>query len=132
MWLWHFAASSNIFLVTSVPNLVTLTRPSLTRHWAKLRRGISDFRISECQSLIEENYHNSRTSNDNDMKLAPVTKLDKRNKTTFKEFDDDTMLANCDVIVIFSIYGQFRAIRKPDSGRRSCKTCILIKRNLFS
>ena len=56
------------------------------------------------------------------MKLAPVTKLDKRNKTTFKEFDDDTMLANCDVIVIFSIYGQFRAIRKPDSGRRSCKT----------
>ena len=60
------------------------------------------------------------------MKLAAVTKLDKRNKTTVKEFDDDTMLTNCDVIVIFSIYGQFRAIRKPDSGGRSCKTYILI------
>ena len=35
------------------------------------------------------------------MKLGPVTKLDKRNKTTSKKFDDDVMLENCDVIVIF-------------------------------
>ena len=27
------------------------------------------------------------------------------------------MSANCDVIVIFAIYGQFGAIGKPDSGR---------------
>ena len=39
------------------------------------------------------------------MKLGPVTKLDKRNKTTSKSFDDDVMSANCDVIVIFPIYG---------------------------
>ena len=50
------------------------------------------------------------------MKLGPVTKHDKRNKTTSKKFDDDVMLANCDVIVIFPIYGQFGDIWKPDSG----------------
>ena len=32
------------------------------------------------------------------MKLGPVTKLDKRNKTTSKKFEDDFMSANCDVI----------------------------------
>ena len=35
------------------------------------------------------------------MNLKPVTKLDKRNKTTSKKFDDDVMLENCDMIVIF-------------------------------
>ena len=47
------------------------------------------------------------------MKLGAVTKLDKRNKTTSKKFDDDVILANWDVIVIFLIYGQFGAIWKP-------------------
>ena len=42
-------------------------------------RGISKFRISG-QSLIKENCYNSRTSDDIDMKLGPVTKLDKRNE----------------------------------------------------
>ena len=51
------------------------------------------------------------------MKLGPVTKLDKKNKTTSKKFDNDVVSANCDVIVIFPIYGEFGAIRKPDSGR---------------
>ena len=40
-----------------------------------------------------------------DIKLGPVTKLDKRNKTTLKKFYDDVILTNCDAIVIFSIYG---------------------------
>ena len=35
------------------------------------------------------------------MKLRPLTKLDKRNKTTSKKFDDDVILENCDVIFIF-------------------------------
>ena len=43
--------------------------------------GISDFRISG-QSITKRNCHNSRTSHDIVMKLWPVTKLDKRNKTT--------------------------------------------------
>ena len=66
------------------------------------------------------------------MKLGPVTKLNKRNKTLPKKFDDDVMLAKYNVIVIFPIYGQLRAIRKLDSGRIVCKTYIFINSNLLS
>ena len=92
---------------------------------------ISDFRISG-QSLVEEHCHNSRTSNDFDMKLGPITKLDKRKSTRSKKFDNDIISENCDVIIIFSIYGQFRAIRKPGSKRMVCKTFIFIRSNLLS
>ena len=71
---------------------------------------------------MKENCHNSRTSDDTDMKLGPVTKLDKRKKTTSKKFGDDLTSVNCDVIVIFPIYGQFGAIRKPNSARIVCNT----------
>ena len=37
------------------------------------------------------------------MKLGPVIKPDKRNKTTSKKFDDDVTSKNFDVIAIFSI-----------------------------
>ena len=93
--------------------------------------GISDFQISG-QSLIKENCHNSRTSEDIDMELGPVTKSYKRNKTTSKIFDNDVMSKNCDVTVIFSIYGQFRAVWKPDSRHRVCKTYVFINSNLLS
>ena len=83
--------------------------------------GISDFRISG-QSLIKENCRNSRTSDDIDMKLGPITKLDKRNKKTTKWFDEDVMSANCDVIVIFPIYGKSGVIRMRYSGRIVCTT----------
>ena len=66
------------------------------------------------------------------MKLGPVTKLEKRNKTTSKKFFDDVVSENCDVIVIFTIYGQFGAIQKPDSGHRVCKTYVFINSNLLS
>ena len=79
----------------------------------------SDFRISG-QSLIKENCHTSRTSDDIDMKLGPVSKCDKRNKTTLKIFDNDVMSENCNVVVIFQILGQFRAGQRPDSGHRVC------------
>ena len=59
---------------------------------------VSDFRISG-QSLIKENCHNSRTSNDIDMKLGPVTIIAKTNKTTSKKIDDDLMSENCDTNV---------------------------------
>ena len=42
------------------------------------------------------------------------------------------MLKNCDVIVIFQIYGQFEAIWKLDSGRIVCKTYISTNSNLLS
>ena len=50
----------------------------------KLHGGITDFWISG-QSLIKENYHNSRTSDDTNITLGQLTKLDKRNKTTSKK-----------------------------------------------
>ena len=66
------------------------------------------------------------------MKLEPVTKDDKKNTVISKSFDDDIISANCDIIVIFPIYGQFGAIRKLDFGRTICKTYIFIKSNLLS
>ena len=66
------------------------------------------------------------------MKLGPATKIDNTNKATSKEIGDNVMSANCDVIVILPIYGQFGAIRKPDSGRIVCKTYISIKIHLSS
>ena len=65
--------------------------------------------------LISKNCHNSTTSNDIDMKLGPVTKIENKNKTTLKKIDDNAMSTNYDVIVIFSIYGRFGVIRKPVS-----------------
>ena len=67
-----------------------------------------------------------------DMNLRPVTKLDKKNKATSKKFDDDVLSSNCGVTVIFSIYSQFGALRKSDSGRIVCKTYIFINSNLFT
>ena len=52
------------------------------------------------------------------MKLGPVTKRDKKNKTASKKCDVDVMSENCDVIVIFQFFGQFGAIWRPDSGHR--------------
>ena len=60
------------------------------------------------------------------MKLGPVTEIGKGNKATYKRFSYDAMSANCDVLVIFLIYGQFGAIRKLKSGCIVCKTYIFI------
>ena len=65
------------------------------------------------------------------MKLGPVTKLDKRNKTTSKKIDDDVMSENCDVIFIFFIFGQFGAVQRPDSGHKVCKSYFSINSNLL-
>ena len=60
------------------------------------------------------------------MKLGPVTKLDKRNKTLSTIFEDAVMSKDFDVIAIFPTYVQFGAIRKPDSGRIVCKTYLIV------
>ena len=46
--------------------------------------GISDFQISG-ESLIKENCHKSRTSDDIHLKLGAVTKFNNRNKATSKK-----------------------------------------------
>ena len=66
--------------------------------------GILDFSIPG-QSFINENGHNSGTSHDVEMKLGPVTKIDKKNSNIKKNDDDDIMLENCDIIVFFPICG---------------------------
>ena len=42
------------------------------------------------------------------------------------------MSANCDIIVIFPIFGQIGEIQKLDSERIVCKTYIFINSNLLS
>ena len=44
------------------------------------------------------------------MKLGPPTKIDQKKNIKSKNFDDDIMLTNFDVIVIFPKYGQFGTI----------------------
>ena len=99
---WHFLREARAKF--GIPNL---SRSPDTGHNSD--SGISDFRIS-AQSLIKGNCHNSGTSDGIDMKLGPVTKLNKGNKKTSKNFDNEVILENCDVIAIFLIYGQFGAI----------------------
>ena len=66
------------------------------------------------------------------MKLGLVTKLDKRNTATSTKFDGDVISTNCNVVIIFPIYGQFGAIRKKDSGCMVCKAYIFTNSNLLS
>ena len=68
----------------------------------------------------------SRTSDDIDVKLGPVTKLEKRNKTMSKKFDVDVMSENCDVIVLFRIFGQFKAVRGPDSESEKVILSVIV------
>ena len=85
--------------------------------------GVSTFWIFG-QTLVKENCHNSRTSDNIDMKLGRVTKIDKRNKTMSQKLRR-RYVSNCDFIVIFSSYSQFGEIRKSDSGGLVCKTISL-------
>ena len=54
-----------------MPNLVSITFPQSLDIGQTSDAGISDFRTSG-QSLIKENCHNSKASDDIDMKLGPV------------------------------------------------------------
>ena len=65
------------------------------------------------------------------MKLGSVTKLDKRIKMMLKKFGDNSTSANCDVIVVFWISGQFGTIRKLDSRRIVCKLKFSLKATFY-
>ena len=65
------------------------------------------------------------------MKLGPVIKLDKKNTATSKTFDDYIILVNSDVIVFFSIYGQFAVIQKLNFRRMVYKTYIFNNNNFL-
>ena len=57
------------------------------------------------KSLTKENFHNFRMIDDTDMKFEPVTKLDKRNKTTSKKLS----VTLCEKIVTLLSFFQFMA-----------------------
>ena len=90
-----------------------------------------DFWISG-QLLIKENFRNSRTSNDIDIKFGPVTKPDKRNKKTSKKLT----MTSCRQIVTSLLFvrfmAKFRALRKPDFRLIVCMTYIFINSNFLS
>ena len=104
---------SNISLGTCVPNLVFLTH-AVSRYWAKFRRWY--FRFPDFCSILEQklnkNCHNSRTSNDVDFKLGPVTKLDKRNtirSINFTMTSDQQILKSLSFFQFMANLGQSRS-----------------------
>ena len=70
----HFVR--NIRAEFGIPNL-----PQSSDFGKNSDGAIFDFQISG-QSLLKENCHNSRSSDDIDIKLGPITKIDNKNKTT--------------------------------------------------
>ena len=74
----NFAAFSNILLKTFVPYLVSITRSSL-QILGKTQTGVLPI------SGFLANCHNSRTSDDIDVNLGPVTKINNKNKTSSKK-----------------------------------------------
>ena len=65
------------------------------------------------------------------MKLGPVTKLGKKNKTALKNFDDDVMSENCNVTVIYQIFCQFGVVQMLDCGHKISKSYVFINNVLF-
>ena len=67
------------FIKIFVPNLVSLTCPGL-QILDKTQMVVFLMSVVFLKSLIKENCHSCRTSNDIDVKLRPATQLDKRKK----------------------------------------------------
>ena len=64
-------------------------------------------------NLVGENCHNSRISDNIDMKLGPVTQLDKRNKTTSKKLT----ITSCRQTVVSLSYFRFMANLEQSRSR---------------
>ena len=84
------------------------------------------------QLLINENCRNSGNNTNIQMKLRPITKLDKRNTATLKKVNYDDLSTNCDFFVIFLIYDQLGVNQKPDSGLMPRNTYIFKNNNLLA
>ena len=74
--------------------------PQSSHIWQNSDKGIFDFNIS-AQSLLKQNCHNTRTSDDINMKLGPVTELDKKNKMKSKKL---TMRSSWQIVTSLSIF----------------------------
>ena len=99
MKTWQFAALINFSLETLLANFVSLTHPSL--HILDKTQTVLFPTFGFLVNPLQKSCHNSRTSTDIDMKVGPVTKLDKSNTATSEKLEDDVLLANDNVIVTF-------------------------------
>ena len=73
-------------LETAVPNLVYLTIAPVSRYRAKVKQGY--FQFMDFSSIpYSKNCHNSRTTDNFDIKFEPATKLEKRITTTSKNWE---------------------------------------------
>ena len=79
------------------------------KYLTRLKMGVFSISRFLVISLINKDYHNSRTGDDIAKKLGPLTKLHKRNTTTSKK-DKDVMLANYVAITIPMISSRFGGI----------------------
>ena len=89
--------------------------PQSPDFWQNSDRGVSDFWISG-QSLTKRKCHNSRTSDDIDMKLGLVTKLDKRKK----QRQENLTMTSCRKILTSLPFFNLQPIwRNPETGFRT-------------
>ena len=91
---WHFIR--DICTKFDIPNL-----PQSLDIAQNSDEGISDFLISG-QSFIKQNCHNSRTSDAIGIKLEPVSRRHKRNKTTSKNL---TITSCREIVTSSSFFG---------------------------
>ena len=118
----------NFLFETFMPNLVTLTCPSL-QIMDKTQTGVFSISGYLVKSFTNKNYRNYRNSPEIDMKRGPLT---------WKKYDNvtknwgDVVSKNYEIIVIFLIYGQFGGIQKPDSRHMVHEILIYINNNLLS
>ena len=88
--------------------------------------GVSDIRISG-QSFIGENCNNSRTSHDAEIRLGPVTILDKRNTATSRKFDNDVMWATFASLSFFQFIDNLQISRNRFPWAGSIKLTFSLK-----
>ena len=79
---------------------------------------------------MKENCPNSKTSDDIDMKLGPVTQLDKRNKTASKNLDETSCRKIVTSLLFFQFMTNLEQSRSP--GHIVCETYNFINSNLLS
>ena len=81
--------------------MVSITCPSL-QILSKPQTGVFPIPGFLVNPLENKNWYNSRTSDDIDMKLGPITRIDKRNKTTLKKI---TMTSYREIVTSLSFFG---------------------------
>ena len=77
---------------------------------------ISKFLGNPYKGFIEENCHNPRTNNDIDVKLSPVTKLEKKKTAISKKSDDGVISEFMTSLLFFGFMANLKQFgsRSPD------------------